>query len=126
MRALALIPRIELIMNTVVSLDEQYMDGGAHVFLGTIATILPPILGGKPDLAKEHFERGIELSDNKNLMVKVAFAKRYARLVYDRELHDRLLLEVLEASPDVPGYILINTLAKSEARQLLDSANDYF
>jgi len=126
MKALARIPRIELIMKTIVSLDEHYMDGGAHIFLGTIATILPPLLGGKPDLAREHFVRGIELSGSSNLMAKVSYARRYARLVYDRELHDKLLMEVLEASPDIPGYTLTNTLAQKQARVLLDSANDYF
>ena len=39
--------------------------------------------------------------------VKVEFARTYARLVYDRELHDRLLEDVLAADPDVPGLTLV-------------------
>jgi hypothetical protein len=47
-------------------------------------------------------------------------------LTYDRELHDRLLHEVLEADPQVPGLTLTNTLAQRQARVLLESADGYF
>jgi hypothetical protein len=113
-------------METVTRLDETFMDGGAHLYLGTIATLLPPMLGGRPDDARTHFERAVELCGGRNLMARVLFAKRYARMVYDRELHDRLLGEVLAANPDQPGYTLVNTLAQVQARELLDESPDYF
>jgi len=47
-------------------------------------------------------------------------------LLYDRELHDRLLQEVLAADSDQPGYVLLNTLAKEQARKLLANADTYF
>ena len=59
-------------------------------------------------------------------MAKVMYAERYARLVFDRELHDRLLQEVLAAPVQVPGLTLGNTLAVARAKQLLASADDYF
>ncbi len=124
--AVAEIPRVEAIMERVVELDEAYQDGAAHLYLGVLATLLPPALGGKPEVGKQHFERALEISKNKNLMVKVLYARHYARLVFDRELHDRLLNEVLKARPDVPGYTLGNTLAQQQARELLDSSEDYF
>ncbi len=124
--AIAEISRVEAIMQRVVKLDEFYQDGGAHLYLGSFATLLPPALGGKPDIGRKHFERAIEISCNKNLMMKVTYARQYARLVFDRKLHDRLLKEVLKAEPNVPGYVLINTLAQQQARKLLDSADDYF
>ena len=124
--AVAEIPRVEAIMARVVELDEAYGDGAAHVYLGVLATLLPPALGGKPDVGKQHFERALEISKDKNLMVKVLYARHYARLVFDRELHDRLLNAVLKANPDVPGYTLVNTLAQQQARELLDSSEDYF
>jgi len=124
--AVAEIPRVEAIMERVVELDEAYQDGAAHLYLGVLATLLPPALGGKPDVGKQHFERALEISKNKNLMVKVLYARHYARLVFDRELHDRLLNAVLKAKPDVPGYTLGNTLAQQQARELLKSGEDYF
>ena len=59
-------------------------------------------------------------------MAKVMYARHYARLIFDRALHDRLLNEVLEADPDVTGYALANTLAQKQAKELLESADDYF
>jgi TRAP transporter T-component len=124
--AVAEISRVEAIMKRVVELDEFYQDGGAHLYLGVLATFLPPALGGKPDEGQKHFERALEISNDKNLMVKVLYAQYYARLMFDQQLHDRLLNEVLEAKTDVPGYTLNNTLAKKQARELLKSGKDYF
>ncbi len=124
--AVAEISRVETVMRQVIRLDETYQEGGAHLYLGVLATLLPPALGGKPDEGKRHFERAVELSDGKNLMAKVVYARQYARLVFDRELHDRLLKEVLAADPDAPGHALMNHLAQKQATELLNSADDYF
>lgn len=124
--AVADISRIEIIMERIVTLDETYKDGSALLYLGTLATLLPPALGGKPEKGRQYFERAIEISKGKNLMVKVMFAKLYARLLFDRDLHDKLLKQVLDEDPDVPGYTLVNTYAQKQATELLKSANDYF
>lgn len=124
--AVAEISRVEAIMKRVIELDEFYQDGGAHLYLGVLETFLPPALGGKPDVGRRHFERALEISKDKNLMVKVLYAQHYARLMFDQKLHDRLLNEVLEAKTDVSGYTLGNTLAQQRARELLISGKDYF
>lgn len=124
--AIAEISRVEVLMQRVVELDEFYQNGAAHLYLGVLATFLPAPMGGKPDVGRQHFERALEISNNKNLMAKVIYARQYARLVFDRGLHDRLLTEVLKAEPDVPGYALGNTLAQQRARELLDNADEYF
>jgi hypothetical protein len=126
LNAIAEISRVEAIMERVVELDESYQDGSAHLHLGVIATLLPPALGGRPEVGRNHFERAIEISGGNNLMAKVIYARQYARLLFDRELHDRLLREVMEADPNVPGFVLINNLAQQQAQELLDSAEDYF
>jgi hypothetical protein len=125
-KALAQIPRIETIMTRVVELDEGYLDGSAHLYLGALAMVLPPVLGGKPGVARTHFERGVELAGTRNLMARLLYAKKYARPMFDRELHDRLLTEVMSLPATVEGYTLINTLAKEQAKELLESGDDYF
>ena len=125
-QAIADLPKIEAMLDRSVVLDESYEQGQAHLYLGILRTRLPPSMGGKPEQGRRHFERALELSDGKNLMAKVELARRYARLVFDRELHDRLLNEVLAADAHVPDLTLSNTLAQRDARQLLASSDDYF
>jgi hypothetical protein len=124
--AVASLPKVKAMMTRVVELDETYEHGEAHLYLGVIATLLPPTLGGKPEEGRVHFERAIELSKGRDLMAKVEYARRYARITYNRQLHDRLLREVLDADTAAPGLTLSNTLAKQQARELLAGADSYF
>ncbi|MDC1288031.1 TRAP transporter TatT component family protein [Gammaproteobacteria bacterium] len=124
--AVADLAKVTALFERCLVLDETYDRGGAHLYLGVIKSLLPTALGGKPELARVHFERARSLSEGENLMVNVLMAKHYARTVYDQELHDRLLLEVQEARTDYSGYTLINTLAKREADQLLAESADFF
>jgi hypothetical protein len=124
--ALADLPKTEALLERIVALDDTYENGNPHLFLGVLKTLRPPALGGEPDAAQAHFERAIEISGGRDLGMKVEYARSYARLVYDRELHDRLLNEALAADPRAPRLTLTNTLAQRDARMLLESADDYF
>jgi hypothetical protein len=118
--------RVETIMLRVTALDEAYRGGAAYTYLGVLNSIIPAALGGKPEQGRRDFERAIELADGKDLMTKVLLAEEYARMVFDRELHDRLLREVLAADPDVPGLVLLNTMARARAAEPLSDSADYF
>jgi tetratricopeptide (TPR) repeat protein len=124
--AIAALPKAELTLQRIVKLDPEYGKGAPYLYLGILATLRPPSLGGKPAEAKQYFERAIELSGGHNLTAKVEYAKRYARLVFNRKLHDRLLREVLAAKTVEPGQTLMNVLAKQQARKLLATSADYF
>ena len=124
--AIAELGRVKALMQRIAELDETYDYGGPHLYLGVFETLAPPALGGRPEIGRAHFERAIDISKGRYLMTKVMFADQYARLVFDRELHDALLTEVMQADPADPGLTLINTVAQRRARLLLDSADEYF
>ncbi len=124
--AIADLPKVEAMLDRVLALDETYEQGQAHYYLGILRSLRPPSLGGNPEQGRAHFERAIELSHGHNLAAKVAYARYYARLIYEQKLHDRLLNEVIAADPHVPGLTLSNVLAQREARELLASSADYF
>ncbi len=124
--AVAQIPRVKAIMERVVELDETYEWGRAHVFLGVIHSQLPPALGGKPEKGLAHFNKAIEMSGGADLIAKVELARNYARLVFDQELHDKMLKEVLAANAYVDKLTLSNVLAKQTARELLATSAEYF
>ncbi len=124
--ALADLPKVESALNTLKRLDAGYEAANVQLYLGILNTLRPPALGGKPEVGRAHFEKAIELSGGKDLSAKVEFARGYARLVYDRTLHDRLLEEVLTATVDESGYTLLNALAQRQAKELLSTADEYF
>ncbi len=124
--AVAELPWVEAAMMRALAIDETYEHGALHGYLGILNALRPPALGGKPEVAREHFERALELSGGHDLSIKVEYARRYARLVFDQELHDRLLNEVIDAPVDAPLLTLFNVLAKQEAHTLLASGKEYF
>ena len=124
--AIAELPKVKAGIQCVLEVDETVSNGNAHLYMAVMESILPATLGGKPELAKKHFDRAIELSNGENLMAKVLYAERYARMNFDRELHDKLLREVIESDASTSNQILINTIAKQKAAELLLDADDYF
>jgi TRAP transporter T-component len=124
--ALAELPQMESLLRRYLDIGSGETRGSIYTYLGILATLRPPALGGTPEQGKAWFERAIELTNGRDLSAKVEYARSYARLLYQRDLHDRLLQEVMAADPEVPGYTLTNVLAQRDAAELLASADDYF
>lgn len=126
MTALAAVPKLTAALQRITELDESYDHGHAWMYLGILHSLRPPSLGGRPDEARRCFERALTVGSNSDLSVPVAYARYYARLVYNRELHDRLLHQVLAADPHANGLTLTNVLAQRQAAMLLSESDDYF
>lgn len=124
--AIAQLPKVKVLFNWVLKYDPDYDNGTAQIYMGVLESQIPPSLGGRPDLAKAHFESAIRASKGKNLMAKVLYAQQYARLMFEQDLHDRLLNEVLNAEAKAEGLTLINQLAKQQAKVLLAESAEYF
>jgi tetratricopeptide (TPR) repeat protein len=122
--AVAALPKAEAMLQRIIALQPDYERGRAQLYFGSLLALRPAALGGKPEQAREHFEQAIRFSEGRDLMAKVEYARRYARLVFDQDLHDRLLKEVIEADPDYPGLTLSNVIAQDKARALLQ--DNYF
>lgn len=118
---------VKAMMNRVLELDETFFFGAAHLFWGSTYGSIPPMLGGSPQKAKEHFERAIEISDGKFLMAKVYYAQYYAVTTLNEEMFDELLLSVENAPADImPGYELMTSIAKRKAKDLMAKKDDLF
>lgn len=124
--ALADLPSVQLAFRHVLEYAPAIDHGNAHVYLGVLLSQRPEALGGEPEQGRAHFERAIEISEGRNLMAKVLYAEHYARLVFDRELHDRLIEEVLAADVEAGDLTLANALAQERARALRTSADEFF
>ena len=124
--AIADLPKVKTTITKVIQLDETISNGDAHLYMAVMQSFLPPAMGGKPDEAKTHFERALQISNDTNLMALLLYAEKYARLVFDKELHDRLLIKLLNSTNNDSDNMLINIIAKSKAKILLEGSNDYF
>jgi len=124
--SLAELPQAEALLKRYFELSGNAAKSSAHVYMGIILTLRPESLGGKPEEARVHFERAIAMTGGEDLSAKVEFAKGYAKLLYEEELHNQLVDQVLTASPYADGLTLTNVLAQEQALQLRAEANDYF
>ncbi len=122
--AVADLPKAKAMLQWVVARDPAYGEGRAQLYLGVIDSQVPPALGGRPEMGRQHFEAAIAYSHGRDLMAKVEYARHYARLVFDQPLHDRLLNEVLKADPVADGLTLSNIMAQQQAAKLLQ--DEYF
>jgi hypothetical protein len=127
MEALAELPKVEWMMQRVLKLDEGYYYGGAHLFMGIWLASRPKIAGGNLKKAQEHFLKALDFGKGKFLMAYVYYANYYARQSLDKDLFISTLQKVLKTPADVsPDLTLPNTVAKREAKELLDHIEEYF
>ncbi|UCE18624.1 MAG: hypothetical protein JSV84_17530 [Gemmatimonadota bacterium] len=126
-KLVAEIPKVILMMQRVLELDEDYFFGGGHLFFGVYYGSRPQELGGNPLKAKHHFERAIEINDGKYLMAKFLLVKYYAVSVQDREMFDQTLQEIRLAPSDLfPEQGLANKLAKRYAERWIGRIDEFF
>ena len=119
--AMADLVTVEKIMAQLLELDESVEQGGPHLFFGVLFGSKPQMIGGDPERSRYHFEKALEISDRSFLMAQVLFAATYGRMVFDQQLHNGLLEEVLAFDLDqAADNRLSNQIAKRRAQELLE------
>jgi hypothetical protein len=127
MDAVAELPRVEWMMQRVLELDEKFYYGGAHLFMGIWFASRPKLAGGDLKKAQEHFLKAMDLGQGKFLMAYVYYANYYARKMEDKDLFTSTLQKVLETPVETsPDLVLLNTVAKKQAKELLSHVGEYF
>jgi hypothetical protein len=100
---------------------------GPHLFMGIWYASRPKMAGGDLKKAQEHFFKAIKLGQGEFLMSYVYYANYYARNIMDKELFISTLQKVLETPTETtPDLVLLNTLAKRQAKELLTRVGEYF
>jgi hypothetical protein len=125
--AISELPRVESLMKRALELDEGFYYGGPHLFMGIWFASRPKIVGGDLKKAQEHFLKALDLGQGKFLMAYVYYANYYARKMTDKDLFTSTLQKVLETPAETsPDLVLINTVAKKQAKELLSRVGEYF
>lgn len=124
---IAWVPKVQALIGRVLELEPAYYHAAPDMILGALYGSVGKMLGGDPVKAKKHFEKALELTKRRFLLVQVMYAKTAAVQTQDRALFDKLLKEVLEAELSIfPEQKLANTAAKRRARRLQAQADELF
>jgi len=125
--AVADLPRAEALFERLLELDEGYYYAAPHVFLGVFYGGRSPMLGGRPEEARAHFERALELTHGRFLTARLYYAEYFARQTQDRALFESQLHAILDAPDDLlPEQRLANAVAKRKAARLLSRVDEWF
>jgi len=126
-QALADLPKVQIMMQRILDLDETYFHGATLLFFGSVWGVKPKLFGGDPEKAKEFFEKNLQVTKGKFLLTYIYYAKYYAIKVMDEELFNQLIDKVVTTPADVlPEYQLLNVIAKEKAQNLLQKKEDLF
>jgi hypothetical protein len=121
------LPKVQIMMQRVMDLDETYFLGAPLLFFGSVWGMKPKMLGGDPEKAKEFFDRNLEITGEKYLLTYIYYAKYYAAKTLDEELFDQLIKTVENTPAEVfPQYQLLNMIAKNKAQFLKEKREDFF
>jgi hypothetical protein len=124
---LADLPRVLVMMERVLELDESYFLAGAHLFFGAYYASRARALGGDPERARSHLDRALKLVGPTILVGHLLLADPYAIQIQDRTLFEAQLRLILDAPEDLsPDYRLLNQVAKARARLFLERIDELF
>ncbi len=124
--AVAELPTLEPAIEKLLELEPSYYYNGPQCLLGAYYSIRPRMFGGDPDKAKKHFELALKGAGENFLLNRFLYAKLAAVAAQDPELFENLLNAVLSAGPREGETRLIDEVAKTKAKKLLEKKDELF
>ena len=109
-----------------LALDETYSGGAIHETLISYYGSMPEILGGSEEIAREHFERAVEISEGTKPGPYISLAQAVSIRNQDHEEYIELLETALAIETTDPDSTLINIIFQRKAKWLLDHVGDFF
>jgi predicted anti-sigma-YlaC factor YlaD len=121
------LPQAAAMMERVIELDPGFSRGAVHNFYVLYYGSLPDYMGGDPKKAREHFEKAMSASGNRDTSPLISLATTVDVKEQNVEEFKSLLQKVLDVDPnsDLENR-LVNILNQRKARWLLDHVDDFF
>jgi hypothetical protein len=126
MQAIAKAYLAEKAMRRVIELDEAYYNGGAHLFLMVYYASRSPMMGGKPEKAKAHYDRLKALAGVNFLIADAYYARYYLHRVQNRQEYEAVLNRVIKGLQSEDPYPLLNAVAVKRAAIYLTATDRLF
>ncbi len=123
----AKLPYAEALMRRTLEIDPSYYYGLAHLFFGGYYGARPRMLGGNPELATQHINEQIDLTDG-NILLGPLFMVEFVYLKQLDEESARSTLQMIldfeiESAPE--NTFLLNRVAQAKAKHLLAHLEEY-
>ncbi|MBL7047559.1 MAG: TRAP transporter TatT component family protein [Candidatus Marinimicrobia bacterium] len=120
-------PNIGYFLERCLELDEDFDNGALHQIMISYVMSLPDAGNDAEKIAREHFERAVEISYGNNASVYVSFAETVAVKSQNRDEFLSLLDQALKIDVDKnPSTRLANIIAQQRARWLKDRMEELF
>ena len=117
---------VRALFSRALQLDDIWDGGAIHEAMIALES-LPPLLGGSPARAKEHFDRAVALSNGQSAFAYVTMATGVAQPARDKREFERLLTAAIAIDVSKrPSLRLANLIAQRRARSLLSQINRLF
>jgi type III secretion system FlhB-like substrate exporter len=119
------LPRVRLMMERVIEINDKYFYGLPHLFM-IVYYSMPKMFGGDYDRAKKEYETIQGISGGRFVLADFFMARYYAVQVQDKALFEKLLGNVEAADDNVIPERLFTQVAKKKALILKMKENDLF
>jgi len=123
--AIADLPKVKIMMERVLELNDKYFYGLPHLFM-IVYYSMPKMFGGNLEKAKDEYNKIIEISGDRFALADFYMAKYYAVQSQDKELFIKLLDKIENTPDDVIKEKLFTQVAKKKAAVLKEKAKELF
>ena len=124
---LADLPKIDVMLDRVLELDENYDNGAIHSLLINYEMVRFGKEGNPEDRARDHFLKAVSLSGGLDAAPYISYATAVCVPLERREEFIRILNTALAIDPRAnPEITLSNVLMQEYGLWLLDHVDDYF
>ncbi|MEN8692018.1 MAG: TRAP transporter TatT component family protein [Desulfobacterales bacterium] len=117
---------VEKAMQRVIEADEAYFYGGAHLVLLVYYGSRSPLMGGKPELAIEHYRRLEQMNGKGFYLADLYYARFVLYQQQDRAKFTAVLNRILQDPATEERFRLYNKIAADRARIYLSAADRLF
>ena len=117
---------VEKAMRRIVVLDASYYHGGAHLALMTYYASRPAMMGGNPELARNHLEKHF-IVDPGSIMLRSLFWARYALVQQQvRKKFTQSLSQVVDKAQAGRKLDMLDRVAALRAKIYLEAVDQLF
>jgi hypothetical protein len=117
---------VEKAMQRVIETDESYFYGGAHLVLLVYYGSRSPLMGGKPELAIEHYRRLEQMNGKGFYLADLYYARFVLYQQQDRPQFTAVLNRILQEPATEERFRLYNRIAVNRSRIYLNAVDRLF